>query len=83
MAAIVISSNTDHVWTMHLCMDFLKFVSGAPGAKTLNVAILSYSGTAFLWQFANRLAGGSITQLASKAVYKATFKKWYTKKVHM
>ena len=53
VAAIMILNNKCRAWTMHLCMDSVKFVLEAPGANTLVCFIFFWGGGAtILSQFA-------------------------------
>ena len=65
LAVIVIFSNTCRIWTMYLCMDSLKIVLEASGAKAHTVTLIFYEGANILWQFADPFWGASIRAGAS------------------
>ena len=60
MAAIVISSNTGHVWSIYLHMGSVKFVLEMPGTMTPTGALLFSGDATILWQIAEPFGGTSI-----------------------
>ena len=63
VAAIVILSYMCHVWTMYLCMVYVKFIFEAPSTKTLTGVLLFCVGATILWQFADSFGGALIGTL--------------------